>query len=97
MIFSCFSDFQIDGYVGVLVAIFIIFFGITLLKSTISPLLGELPDPSLEKSLKEKIMSYKAVLGIYDFVLHNYGSDKMFANADVEVSANSGILTVPKS
>ncbi len=92
MVFSYFSDFPIDGYIGLLVALFILYSGIGLLKDTVSPLLGEAPDPNLVKCMEEKILSYEGVMGIHDLVLHNYGPGRTFASAHVEVSSDTDIL-----
>lgn len=92
MVFSYFSNFPIDGYIGLLVALFIIYSGIGLLKDTVSPLLGEAPDPDLVKSMEEKILSYEGVIGIHDLVLHNYGPGRTFASAHVEVPSDTDIL-----
>lgn len=92
MVFSYFSSLPIDGYVGLLVAGFILFSGFGLLKDTVSPLLGEAPDPDLVKSMEEKILSYEGVIGIHDFVMHNYGPGRTFVSAHVEVPADNDIL-----
>lgn len=64
---------HIDGYIGVLVALFIIWSGISLVRETISPLLGEAPDPELVKEIENITLSYDGVIGIHDLVVHNYG------------------------
>lgn len=92
MVFSIFSDIPIDGYVGLLVAVFIIFSGITLLKETVSPLLGEAPDPETVKSIEEKVLSYDGIVGIHDLVFHNYGPGRSFVSLHAEVPANRNIL-----
>ena len=71
-----FSGLQLDGYMGVLVALFIIWSGICLIKETSDPLLGLAPDPTLVKQLGEKIMAYEGILGIHDLVVHDYGPGK---------------------
>lgn len=92
MVFSLFSSLPVDGYVGLLVALFIIYSGIGLLRETISPLLGEAPDPELVKNIEEKILSYEGVIGIHDLVFHNYGPGRSFVSVHVEVPANQDIL-----
>ena len=87
-----YADLQIDGYMGVLVALFIIWSGITLVKETMSPLLGEAPDPELIKTIKEKALMPEGVLGIHDLVVHNYGPGKIFASIHIEVDADGDLM-----
>lgn len=86
------SGLQLDGYMGCLVALFIIWSGIQLIRETSSPLLGEAPDEELVKSIVEKVESYDGVLGIHDLVVHNYGPGKIFASIHIEVDAKGDLL-----
>ncbi len=85
-------DIQIDGYMGVVVALFIIWSGISLVRETISPLLGEAPDPDLVNEIEEIVMSYDGVIGIHDLVVHNYGPGKIFASIHIEVDAAVDVM-----
>ncbi len=86
------SNLQIDGYMGMLVALFIIWSGIGLIKETMSPLLGEAPDPELVATIGEMASQFEGVLGIHDLVVHNYGPGKIFASIHIEVDANGDLL-----
>ncbi len=86
------SGFNIDGYAGVLVAIFIIYSGVVLIKETISPLLGEKPDPMLIKEISDMSLSYDGVLGIHDLVVHNYGPGKIFVSIHIEVDGYGDLM-----
>ncbi len=86
------TDLQIDGYMGCLVALFIIWSGISLVKETMSPLLGEAPDPELVNSISEMALSYDGVLGIHDLVVHNYGPGRIFASIHIEVDADADMM-----
>ena len=77
---------------GVLVALFIIWSGISLVRETISPLLGEAPDPDLVNEIEEIVMSYDGVIGIHDLVVHNYGPGKIFASIHIEVDAAVDVM-----
>ena len=88
-----FFDLQIDGYMGVLVALFIVWSGIGLVRETVSPLLGEAPEPALVREIEETAMRHDGVLGIHDLVVHNYGPGKIFASMHVEVDAAVDITT----
>jgi len=85
-------DIQIDGYIGVLVALFIIYSGISLTLETISPLLGEAPEDELVKNIETIVMSYPEVLGIHDLVVHNYGPGKIFVSIHIELDARNDIM-----
>lgn len=87
-----FWDLLIDGYMGLAVSLFIIYSGIKLVKDTISPLLGEAPSEELVQSIKDKLLSYKDVLGYHDLVIHSYGPANNFVTVHVEVDANVDII-----
>lgn len=86
------ANIQIDGYMGVLVALFIIWSGIGLIKETSSPLLGEAPDPDLVTAISEMASDFDGVLGIHDLVVHNYGPGKIFASIHIEVDAGGDLM-----
>ena len=92
ILISSFTSLQVDGYMGCLVALFIIYSGINLVKETISPLLGEAPNPELVNNIISTIRNYEGVLGIHDLVVHNYGPERCFASVHVEVDAGEDIL-----
>lgn len=84
---------NIDGYMGVCVSIFIIVSGVLLLKETVSPLLGERPDPAFVAEVRKAITSYEGVLGVHDLMIHNYGSKRScFITAHIEVDANGDLM-----
>lgn len=83
---------QLDGYMGCLVALFIIWSGIQLIRETSSPLLGEAPDEDLVRAIEEGVLSHKGVIGIHDLVVHNYGPGKIFASIHIEVDAKGDML-----
>ena len=87
-------EINIDGYLGLLIAIFIIYSGIKLIIETADPILGSAPDDELINAISEKIMSYDGVLGIHDLIIHNYGKSRCFASVHCEVPASEDI---PKS
>jgi len=76
----------------VLVALFIIWSGISLVRETISPLLGEAPDPQLVSSIEEITRSFDGVIGIHDLVVHNYGPGKIFVSVHIEVDASVDVM-----
>lgn len=91
-VITYFTGVELDGYVGIAVALFIVFNGIKLIKETMSPLLGEKPSPSLVKKISEEICAYDGVKGIHDLIVHNYGPNRYFASVHVEVDAKTDVL-----
>ena len=92
ILISKFCGIQVDGYMGCLVALFIIWSGIQLIKETVSPLLGEAPDPDLIRSIEDMALSFEGVLGIHDLIVHNYGPGKIFASIHIEVDADGDLM-----
>ncbi len=86
------SGLQLDGYMGCLVALFIIWSGIVLIRETSSPLLGEAPSGELVQSIEKIALSQDGVIGIHDLVIHNYGPGKIFASIHIEVDARGDLL-----
>ena len=79
------TSWQIDGFVGLAVALFILYSGVTLAKETISPLLGETASPELRKLIEETVESCPLVLGYHDMMVHDYGPGQRFASLHVEM------------
>jgi len=93
-VFAGLTGIQVDGYMGIIVALFIIISGIGLIRKTLDPLVGEAPDEALVKRIEDKLKSYEGVLGVHDLVIHNYGPGRCFATVHAEVSADSGLVEV---
>ena len=79
------TGFDLDGWAGLGVGIFICISGMGLVRDAISPLLGQAPDPKLVQAIRDKIMSYPQVLGTHDLMVHDYGPGRQFASAHVEM------------
>ena len=80
-------DVNIDGYVGLAVAVFILYSGFHMVKETISPLLGEQADPELVEKIKVLGYSHGEVLNVHDLLVHDYGPGRCFASIHAELSA----------
>lgn len=80
-----FAHVNIDGWAGLLVALFILYSGIGIAKDTISPLLGEAPDEELVHAIAHTLRSHEKVLGIHDLLVHDYGPGRRFASVHVEM------------
>ena len=87
-----FAGLHIDGWMGLGVAVFILWSGWGLVRSTLDPLLGAAPDPQMVEDIRQAIMSYPGVLGTHDLMLHDYGPGRRFASVHVEVAAEEDVL-----
>jgi len=87
-------SFPIDGYFGILVSLFIIYSGISLIKETLDPLLGEAPDKELVSEIIERVMSYELIMGVHDLIVHNYGPGRCMASIHAEVPSNESIVKI---
>lgn len=91
---SKFTTLPIDGYVGLLVSAAILYAGYSLVKDTISPLLGEAPDDELVKAIKQGVLSYNNILGVHDLIIHNYGVGRCMASIHAEIPSNIDLVTI---
>lgn len=86
------TGIMLDGIMGSLVALFILYSGVRLILETSAPLLGEAPDPKLVEEIQNRILLYEGVLGIHDLVVHNYGPSRIFASVHIEVDAHADLI-----
>lgn len=91
---SHYTHLSIDGYCGVLVGLFILYAGFQAARDTLNPLLGQAPDPAFVKQIEEIVMSYDAILGIHDLIVHNYGPGRSLISLHAEVPADGDLLTL---
>ncbi len=89
-----FKGVNIDGYIGVIVAGFVLYSGITILRDTISPLMGEAPDPKTVAELTDRILAYDGIIGIHDIMVHSYGPGKRIASAHAEVRSDCDLMAI---
>ncbi len=87
-----FTGLKIDGYCGILVGLFIFYAGYSAAKDTISPLLGQPPEPNFVKNVETIVMSYEHVQGIHDMVVHDYGPRRVMISLHAEVPADGSLL-----
>lgn len=91
-VLSRISGVELDGYMGILVALFILYSGLGLIRETLDPLLGKAPDAGLVEEIQRKIMTYPGVLGTHDLMIHDYGPGRQFASVHVEVAAEEDVI-----
>ena len=87
-----FFEINLDGYIGIIVAILIFVSGINIIKDTVKPLLGEAPDPEVCENLINKVTSYEGIVGTHDLIIHNYGPSRSMASIHAEVPSDIDIL-----
>ena len=86
-----FAGISIDGYVSLLVSIFILITGLKAIKEIIDILLGQKPNPEYVKSIEEFASKYDTIQGIHDIMVHDYGPGRKIVSFHAEVPANSDI------
>lgn len=86
------TGLKIDGYVGLLVALFIICSGIGIAKDTIDPLLGAKPDEELVRAIAYLMTSHVNILGFHDLMVHDYGPGQCFASVHAEMDSREDPL-----
>ena len=91
-VLSRLTGLQVDGVMGVLVALFILYAGVGLIRQILSPLLGEAPERALVEEIQRKILGYASVIGLHDLMVHNYGPNRRFASVHVEFPAEQDIM-----
>ena len=94
ILISHFTGLMLDGYIGLLVALFILYAGVNTAKDSLSPLLGQTPDVEFVASIKETVMSHPQVIGIHDLIVHDYGPGQRMISLHAEVRADEDILVI---
>ena len=90
-IVSAVFSIAIDGYVGMAVALFVMWSGVDVVRQTVSMLLGQAPDPEFVKEIADTVLGYDGVVGIHDMMIHNYGPSRCIVSLHAEVPANTDI------
>lgn len=92
LLISKYSGLVIDGYLGVAVAVFIIFAGINTFKDSLSPLLGTPPDADFVDDIRETVMQDEMIVGIHDLIVHDYGPGRCIISLHAEIPCDEDIL-----
>ena len=92
MVIGKLTNVQLDGWVGLVVALFILWSAVQAARDTISPLLGQAPDPMLVKEIESLVMAHDTVVGIHDLVVHDYGPGRCIISLHAEVPADEQVL-----
>ena len=89
-----FTGLMIDGWAGILVALFILWSGFNAAKDTINPLLGTPPTHEFVEEIKTLVMAHPAIIGIHDLIVHDYGPGRVMISLHAEVSAAGNVLDI---
>ena len=84
--------FVIDGYVGAIVSLLIMYAGFTVAKDTIDLLLGSAPDPETVKAIRDVLLETPEIMDIHDLIVHDYGPGRLFASVHAEISDDADIV-----
>ncbi|HCE13039.1 MAG TPA: cation transporter, partial [Enterococcus sp.] len=79
------TGWRVDGYVGLLIALYILYNGIQMIRTFINDLLGSRPTEAELTEMEERLASYQTILGFHDLLVHNYGPSNRFASVHIEV------------
>lgn len=86
------TDLLLDGWVGMLVAGFIIWSGVGIIRDALDKLLGEAPSPELTQKIQDFVLKHEGIIGVHDLVVHNYGPNRCFASLHAEVPSSQDVL-----
>lgn len=89
---SRWTDFPLDGYIGVIVAVIIFYSGIKSTRETISPLLGEESSAELIREIRETVLEYEGIKGVHDLIIHSYGPGRQMVSLHAEVSSDHDLM-----
>lgn len=89
LLVSHFAQVSIDGWVGILVAAFVLRAGWEAAKDTVDPLLGKAPDPALVEGIRKTVLSHPEISGVHDLMVHDYGPGHIMASLHAEVDIDA--------
>lgn len=92
ILLSRFFSLNIDGYIALGLAIFIIYSGFSMAKETLDPLLGKAVDKEIAEEIESLILEYDLILGLHDLVIHDYGPGRILASVHAEVSVDGNFM-----
>lgn len=94
LVIGRYTTLPVDGFIGLIVALIVIYSGYSLVKETISSLIGEAPSQELVNSIYDDILTYDHIIGAHDLVIHTYGAGKTMATIDVEFYSHIDVITI---
>lgn len=92
MVIYQFTNFNIDGWIGLLVAIFILYAGVRTAWDSANPLIGSAPDEGLVEGINHLVLSHPEIQGMHDLLIHNYGPTHSDISLHVEMSGQLDLI-----
>lgn len=89
-----FLNVYLDPWLGMLVALFILYTGFTTARDSLSPLLGQAPDPAFVHDIEQTVLAHCEVVGLHDLIVHDYGPGRCIISLHAEVPANADMLEI---
>ena len=87
-----YTGINIDGYAGLVVALFIFYAGIRSIKETMDPLLGQAPEPDFVQAIKDIVDRHEEIIGVHDLIVHDYGPGRRIISLHCEVSEEGNMV-----
>lgn len=89
-----YTGVNLDGIIGLLVAVFILISGISAAKETLNQIVGQAPDEEFVNDIKSTVLAHEMVIGIHDMIVHNYGVGRTMVSLHAEVDYKGDILEI---
>ena len=93
-VIAMFTNLALDGWMGLVVAVFIMVTGFKSAKETIDSLLGTPPSPEFVKQIEDMALQYDDIIGVHDMIVHNYGPGRTFVSLHAEVPSDGDIVAI---
>lgn len=93
-VIAMFTNLALDGWMGLVVAVFIMVTGFKSAKETIDSLLGTPPSPEFVKQIEDMALKYDDIIGVHDMIVHNYGPGRTFVSLHAEVPSDGDIVAI---
>ena len=90
-----YTHLALDGWFGLLVALFVLRAGYCAARDTVSPLLGQPPAPEFVERVEKLVLSHPEIVGIHDLIVHDYGPGRLMITLHAEVPADGDLLALP--
>lgn len=87
-----FTGWNVDGWAGLLVALFILYTGFSAAKDTLDPLLGQAPNPEFAREIEQAVLAHPEIVGVHELIVHDYGPGRCMISLHAEVPASMEVL-----
>ena len=91
IVFFGMTGINIDGFVGVGVALVVMWAGVGIARDTLEPLIGEAIDPEVYEQIKRFVEGYDGIQGTHDLIVHNYGPGRSMASSNSPMRSSTAL------